>query len=376
MARIGVNGLIFVPGVTGGSEVFFRILTDALQRIPQDHEYVFFVRRSLRDQIPIRTTNARVVGIREPSKLTNWIRYKLGWPLIDLKPRWRETMNNAGLDLVHDPYTAITPGGIHGPHVITVHDVQHEFLPELFTAEDLAGRRNSYGPSIESAALVMASSEFTRQTLLQTYRLDAEAVVTVHIAVPPLPDPAVNLRLPPRYLFYPAASWHHKNHVRLLEAFARRVARDPRLWLVLTGLRMGGADAIAAAVDRLDLRDRVVHLGYVTPSELAALYANAEALVFPSLFEGFGLPLLEAMAADCPIAASTATSIPEVAGDAALYFDPLDVDGLAERLDEILDSPDVRYRLVEAGKHRATLFSPERMARETVAVYDRALGLV
>ncbi len=374
MARIGVNGLIFVPGVTGGSEIYFRILADALQRVPSDHEYLFFVRRALRRELPIRATNARIVGIREPSELANKVRYHIGLPLVDLKPRWREAMNGTSLDLVHDPYTAITPGGVSGPHVITVHDIQHEYLPELFTADELAGRRYSYGPSIENAALVMASSEFTRQTLLQTYRVNPANVVTVHIAAPPLPEPAAHLKLPNRYLFYPAASWHHKNHVRLLEAFARRLQRDPQLRLILTGLEMSGSDALAKAIERLRLREHVTHLGYVRQPELAALYANAEALVFPSLFEGFGIPLLEAMVSGCPIIASTATSIPEVAGDAAVYFDPLDVDQLATRLDEVLDSPETQRNLAERGKRRVELFSADRMARETIAVYDRALA--
>lgn len=374
MARIGLNGFGFVPAATGGSEIYFRILVDALQRVEADHDYLLFVRRRVRSELDVRSPRMRLVTVREPSTFANRVRYRLRRPLADLKPRWREAMNAAPLDLVHYPYISIAPSGIAGKSVITVHDVQHEFHPEFFTETELAGRRRTYGPSIESADVVIASSEFTRRTLLDTYEVDPEAVVTVHIAARPLPPSGTSgLALPERYVFYPAATWHHKNHVRLLEAFARRLRRDPDLRLVLTGLRMSGADAVEDAVARLGLRERVVHLGYVTPRELADLYAGARAMVFPSLFEGFGIPLLEAMMAGCPIVASTATSIPEVAGDAAVYFDPLDVDELEARLDELLDSPELGAQLAERGRHRVELFSPERMARETIDVYDRAL---
>ena len=373
--RIGLNGFGFVPAATGGSEIYFRSLVDSLQLIDGDHEYLLFVRQRLQSELPVHSPRMRLVTVREPSLVANRIRYRLGRPLADLKPRWRDAMNGRSLDVVHYPYISIAPSGIAGKSVITVHDVQHEFHPEFFTETELASRRRTYGPSIEAADIVIASSEFTRRTLLARYEIDPDAVVTVHIAAHPLPTPGVSgLALPGSYLFYPAATWHHKNHVRLLEAFARRSRRDPNLHLVLSGLRMSGGDAVEEAIARFGLNQRVVHVGYVTPYGLADLYANAKAMVFPSLFEGFGIPLLEAMAAGCPIAASSAASIPEVAGDAAVYFDPLDVDELEARIDEVLDSAEVRARLAERGRRRMTLFSRERMARETVAAYEQALA--
>jgi glycosyltransferase involved in cell wall biosynthesis len=375
MGRVGLNGFAFVPAATGGSEIYFRILVSALQRADGDDEYVLFVRRRVREELPVADARFRVVPIPEPSRVGNALRARLHRPLVDLRPRWREAMGAAGLDLVHYPYTTFTPGGVGGRSVITVHDVQHEVHPEFFSAEDLASRHGVYRQAVNDADHVIASSEHTRQTLIKHLGTPASKVTTVHIAARRLPAPGQSrLELPPRYLFYPAASWPHKNHVRLLEAFAPHARHDPELHLLLTGLRMNAAADVEAAIERLGLGRQVVHLGYVTPEQLADVYAGAEALVFPSLFEGFGLPLLEAMGAGCPIVASRVTSIPEVAGDAALYFDGLDVDEMSAQIGRLLDEPELRADLAERGRERVSAFSERRMAEETAAVYRQVLA--
>src|SRR5580765_4759452 len=322
MGRVGLNGFGFVPAATGGSEIYFRILVSALQRAEGDDEYVLFVRRRLRDELPVADRRFRVVAVAEPSPLANALRVRAHRPMVELHPRWREAMRAADLDLAHYPYTTFTPGGVGTRSVITVHDIQHELHPEFFSEGQLRSRRRVYRESVDRADHVIAISEFTRQTLIDRLGTPPERVTTVHTAARGLPAPGQSgIELPARYLFYPAASWPHKNHVRLLEAFAPHAARDPELHLLLTGLRMNAGPDVDEAIERLGLQRQVRHLGYVTPALLADLYANAVGVVFPSLFEGFGLPLLEAMAAGCPIAASNVTSIPEVVGDAALLFD-------------------------------------------------------
>jgi len=175
------------------------------------------------------------------------------------------------------------------------------------------------------------------------------------------------------FLYYPAASWPHKNHVALLEAL--RLLLDRGRFdgdLVLSGLAREGHGEVEQAIARLRLTERVRLLGHVPGGELPALYGSAEALVFPSRFEGFGLPVLEAMACGCPVACSDTTSLPEVAGGAALLFDPGAPEDIAARVGDLLDDGGLRQRLRAAGLRRAADFGWDRVARETVASYRAA----
>ena len=164
--------------------------------------------------------------------------------------------------------------------------------------------------------------------------------------------------LPPRYVLYPANTWRHKNHARLIEALARyRDETGEALALVLTGVGKEGEAGLKAAVDRDGLADSVHLLGYVPRADLPALYAGAACLVFPSLFEGFGIPLVEAMLVGCPVAASNATSIPEVVGDAAILFDPRDPSDIARAIAAIVRDPTAAAELARRGRARVERFS-------------------
>jgi len=154
--------------------------------------------------------------------------------------------------------------------------------------------------------------------------------------------------------------WPHKNHARLLEAFAAH--GEPDLWLILTGQTYGAERLLAG-------HERVRHLGHVPAGELPGLYRGASAVVFPSLFEGFGLPPLEAMACAVPVAASAAGAIGEVCGDAALLFDAGDVEAIAEAIGRVTGDKALRARLREAGLRRAAHFTWEAAARRHVEAY-------
>jgi glycosyltransferase involved in cell wall biosynthesis len=143
--------------------------------------------------------------------------------------------------------------------------------------------------------------------------------------------------------------------------------------LVIAGGHHGRRDDLASLTDALGLSERVQLLGYVPYEDVPALYSAAEAFVLPSLYEGFGLPLLEAMACGTPVACSSTTSLPEVAGDAAVFFDPLDVTGMAATLGALLSGPELRAALRDRGRRRVARFSWEACARATVAVYEEAM---
>jgi glycosyltransferase involved in cell wall biosynthesis len=228
------------------------------------------------------------------------------------------------LDVVHFPFTVPVPRVI-ARTVVTLHDVQHLDLPELFGVGTRTFRRVAYDRAARRADLVVVPSTFVRDRALECLSLDPSRVRAIHLGV----DherfcPGDEEREP--FLLYPARPWPHKNHARLLEAFALLRARHGELRLVLTG---AGTEALAGPAG-------VEARGSVPLPELASLYRRASCLVFPSRYEGFGSPPLEAMACGTPVAAARAGSIPEVCGEAAVLFDPDDVEEIAEGVETAL----------------------------------------
>ena len=242
--------------------------------------------------------------------------------------------------------------------MLTLLDVQHLDLPGLFPRGERLFRRLAYDAAARRAHRVIVISHWVADRVVERLGLDPARVHAIHLGVDHdlfTPDPAVD-REP--FLLYPARPWPHKNHARLLEAF--RLVREarPELRLVLTG---AGHDP--AQPDGVECR------GAVSTAELVSLYQRASALVFPSLYEGFGLPPVEAMACGCPVAASSAGSLPEVVGDAAVLFDPHDPASIAAgTLEALARADDLRAR----GLEHAARFTWEATARAHDRVYEAA----
>jgi glycosyltransferase involved in cell wall biosynthesis len=266
----------------------------------------------------------------------------------------------ASVDAIHYPLTVPIPG-TDAPTVVTLHDIQHRDLPEFFGPARKSFRRIAYDRAARGASAVIVTSEFVRQRAVSVLGLDPARVHVIphaieHDVFKPGDEEAEPM------LLYPARPWPHKNHARLFEAFARLRQTRPRLRLVLTG---GGHERLGA------LPDGVESLGVVSATELASLYRRAACLVFPSLYEGFGLPPLEAMACGCPVAASNAGAIPEVCGDAAVLFDPRDEESMARA---IVEADSRREALRAKGFARAAHFTWDDVARRHEAVYREAAG--
>jgi glycosyltransferase involved in cell wall biosynthesis len=277
------------------------------------------------------------------------------------------------------------PGYIHPDlyplqHVLMVPDIQHEYFPEFFSEQAVAERRRLFGDSIRRAAHICAISEFTRQSLIERLNVAPDRVTTVALAAAPIfrtttdadADRAIWQRYGLEragYLFFPAHTWHHKNHRAAIAAlrivFDRR-GRAPQL--VCTGGPREAQPQLEAQIREAGLGSHVRFLGYCPQPDLPALYRGAAALVYPSLFEGFGMPVLEAMACGCPVVCSNTTSLPEIAGDAALLVDPSDPGALADAIESILTAPGLADELVARGLVQAAKFSWQRHALEAIAI--------
>lgn len=275
---------------------------------------------------------------------------------------WRPSVYH----LTYYPRRAEVPPGLVA---VTVLDMIHELYPEQFPAGDRTSERKRRW--VDAADVVFAISERTRDDLISLFSVPADKVVAVHPGVTPLaPDPSFDARRFGDYLLYVGErGMGYKNFDGLVRALVRsEVARSLNL-VCFGGRPTDPAEQRMLADAGLLGRTTMVTGG---DAQLAALYAGARALVYPSKYEGFGFPPLEAMGAGCPVACARAGSLPEVVGDAALLFDPCDEDDMAGALDRIVTDEALRRHLVEAGAHRARTFTWERAASRTVEGYQRA----
>lgn len=262
-------------------------------------------------------------------------------------------------DVVHYPFTVPVPWPRRTPWVQSLHDVQHLDLPEMFSRAERAYRRIAYDAAARRADRIVTISAFSKRRIVERLGIDPDRIDVAHLGVDTTAFPYADGPRQP-FVFYPATAWPHKNHARLVEAMRLVRAERPEMRLVLTGGRRAALGSLPEWVE---------HRGYVSDGELGELYRSAACLAFPSLYEGFGLPPLEAMASGCPVAAATSGSLPEICGDGAVYFDPRDVGAMVGAIEDAVDQPDERRRLA---LDRAETFSWDDCAEAHVRSFRSA----
>ena len=272
------------------------------------------------------------------------------------------------------------------PSIYHPHDLQHVHFPEFFSPKARAIRARSYKAFADQATMVAVASTWTKQDVSRHLGIADSKIVVVPWAPPlaafpePTPDETMaiadRLRLPVRYLMYPARTWPHKNHAILIDAASLLRRRDGiDTSLVFTGYRTPEASALDARARRLGVDDLVTWTGFLEPRALRAVYARADGVVIPSLFEAASGPLWEAWLAGKPAACSNVTSLPEQAGNAALVFDPTSVDAVADAIAKLWTSENLRNTLARRGAKRVGAFTWDRTARTFRAHYRRIAGL-
>lgn len=295
-------------------------------------------------------------------------------------------LRDISADLLFCPFTAPTYFESGIPTVCTIYDLQYKTYPEFFAAEDVAHRERTFIEACRRATVLAAISDYSRNSAIAHGSLDPARIRTIHLRMAQRIAPRVEngngvlTRLdltPQQYLIYPANFWKHKNHEMLLTAFgmACHGGLAANIKLVCTGASGARQEWLMRAARTMNLGDRVLFPGYLPNTELAALMANCIGVVFPSLYEGFGLPVIEAMAAGVPVTCSNITSLPEVAADAAILFDPRVPTQIAQAMISLVENEALRARLIQAGLQRAAEFSDsERMAREYWELFQYALA--
>ncbi len=396
---------ILPGGENGGAKIFVVELIKHLAVLAPTTQFILLTQAASHEELKrIESDNIQCkMVLDEPVKNSRWFRllsasarkipylprklFYLGYRLSVLLKRKgaRSLLHNLGADLLFCPFTAPTYFELGIPTVCTLYDLQYKTYPEFFAPEDVAHREHTFTAACRRATLLTAISEYSRQSAIKHGQLKPEKIRTIHLQMAQriLPsadhDQSLLVKLglaPEQYLLYPANFWKHKNHEMLLTAFgmACRQGLAAPIKLVCTGAENSRSALLSKAAQLMELGERVIFPGYLTNTELAVLMANSSGVIFPSLYEGFGLPVIEAMAAGIPVACSRLTALPEVVGDAAILFNPRIPTQIADAITSLHSNKTLREQLIHAGKKRSQAFAyANRMAQDYWDLFQQAL---
>jgi glycosyltransferase involved in cell wall biosynthesis len=359
---IGIDASRSVAQERTGTENYSLNLIRHLLALRSDHRYRLYFNRPPTYNLQSTTYNLRIMPFPRL-----WTHLRLSWEMAHRPP-----------DLLFVP-AHVLPIVHPRRSVVTVHDLGYLYYPEAHRLLDRLYLDLSTRYDARAAAHLIADSSATKRDLIQRYGVEPDSITVVYpgyddATFQPVRDEeaieAVKTRydIAGDYILFVGTLQPRKNLTRLIEAYWKL---ETGSWkLVIAGKKGWLYGEIFRRVEELGLERRVVFTGYVTQEDLPVLLSGARLFVFPSLYEGFGLPVLEAMACGTPVVCSNAASLPEVAGDAALLVDPLDVEELAAALERVLSDEELRAGLIERGFEQAKRFSWERCARETLDVLE------
>jgi glycosyltransferase involved in cell wall biosynthesis len=356
--KIGVNALYLIPGGVGGTEIYLRCLLAALAEIDSENEYFVFTNRETGADLVPKASNfvqkrQAVRAVSRPWRLA-WEQTALPLAAVRL-----------GLDVLLNPgFTA--PILCRCPQVTVFHDLQHKRHPEYFRWFDLPFWRFFLYWSAQVSRVVLADSEATAEDLRRFYRLPESKIQVAPLGVDPVFFTIARRRTPERFLLAVSTLHPHKNLDGLLRAFAQFRRDHPDFRLVVCGIHGFFAGPLHDLRESLGLQDAVEFPGWIPREDLHDLYARAWGFVYPSRFEGFGLPVLEALAAGVPTACSNIEPLAGITGDAAMPFDPDDPEAMAAAMRRIADDETLRRRLAEDGPRRAAQFPWRATAEATL----------
>ena len=359
---IGIDASRSVAQKRTGTENYSLNLIHRLLALQSDHRYRLYFNRPPNYNLQPTTHNLRIMPFPRL-----WTHLRLSWEMARRPP-----------DLLFVP-AHVLPIVHPRRSVVTVHDLGYLYYPEAHRLLDRLYLDLSTRHNARAAAHLIADSSATKRDLVERYGVEPDKITVVYpgyddATFQPVRDEeaieAVRARygIAGDYILFIGTLQPRKNLIRLIEAYWKL---ETRSWkLVIAGKKGWLYREIFRQVEELELERRVVFTGYVPEGELPALLSRARLFVFPSLYEGFGLPVLEALACGTPVVCSNSSSLPEAAGAAAVLVDPLDVEGLAAAMERVLSDEELRVKLIEHGFEQVRKFSWERCARETLDVLE------
>ena len=358
MIRIGVNALYLIPGGVGGTEIYLRSLLPALAAIDRINRYFVFTNRETGPDLVPASENWTAVPleVRARNRPARILCEQTTLPMEARRLR---------LDVLFNPgFTAPIFGPC--PSVTVFHDLQHKRQPENFRWFDLPFWRALLYASAHRSRRLLADSDATRDDLIRFYRLDAGKITVAPLGVDPVFFDIARRRRPEPFFLTVSTLHPHKNLDRLLESFAAFHSRRPDFRLIVAGLRGFHTGPLESLRSRLGLDGAVEFTGWIPRADLYDLFTRAHAFFYPTTFEGFGLPVLEALAAAIPSACSNIQPVSGLAGDAALQFDPSDSGAIQAAMDRLAADVSLCARLAAAGPEQAAKFSWGRTAEITL----------
>jgi glycosyltransferase involved in cell wall biosynthesis len=369
--RIAIDAHSVGTGL-GGNESYATNLIESLAEIDQSNQYTLYVTtREARERFKNRWANFTVRATLPHS------------PLIRIPLILSAELRRKPVDVLHVQFTS--PPFVPCPVVVSIHDLSFEHLPQTFKRRSRAQLRMTVRRSARRAAQVLALSEYGRSDIVNTYDIDPEVVTAIPLAAPGHFGPVVDKSELQRvrktygiaddYILSVGSIQPRKNLSRLIAAYSRlrRARPESKLpKLVLVGKFAWLYAETLRTIKELELSKSVILTGYVPQKDLPALYSGALCFVYPSYFEGFGLPPLEAMKCGAPVVVGDKTSLPEIVGDAGILVDPFDVDEIAAAIEKVVSDANLRAQLRLKGLERSKLFDWQETARRTLKVYKKA----
>ena len=382
-----------IPEARQGHGAAIRYLACALSSLHESSQrYTFLVGEDLRDWMTPYLSGPCDLAVVPGTFTPAWKEALRSWPLLgklgNYLPRTIPPVpvsdgyvERQGFDLVHFPTQQAYLTSL--PSVYQPWDLQHVHYPQFFSARDLTIRDLWYRAFCRQASAVCVQAEWTRNDLIASYAVPAQKIAVVPWGSPfeAYTAPSIEVRqatkrkfqLPQQFLIYPAVTWPHKNHAVLLRALALlKDEHQCKIPLYLTGAATAAQAELKQLTIALGIADQVHWLGFVSSDELQSLFATATALVFPSLFEGFGLPILEAFQSRLPVLSSNATVLPEIAQEGALYFDPTSEQSLATQILNVLNTTELPRELQAKGTEVLKRFTMSRTASALHELYGAA----
>ena len=373
--RIGINALYLLPNQVGGSEVYLRNLLSAISKIDRKNEYFIFSNIENYNTFNMKQDNfreifCRIKAVSRPKRIL--------WEQVILPFK----VKKLNLDILFSPgFTS--PFFIPCPSVVTIYDLQLKVFPEYFKKTDLIFWRIFVYISIKRATKIITLSENTKSDIVRFYNQALDKIEVIHVGVNnnfkinpdqnKIEEFKSRYQLPDKIILCVSTTHPHKNYPRLLEAFSLlRMKNNIPHKLVIIGLKGFFHQELIKLINDMDLNDHVRLFGWVPFEDVPLFYKTAELFVFPSEFEGFGIPVLEAFASGLPVVSSNATSLPEVAGNAALMVNPYSVSEIADAMYRIINDKSLSSELVLRGFDRAKLFSWEEAAKRTLDCFVKA----